>query len=216
MTNHRAKFSSAGNPSARARAVSHAPGQVATIRSTRGSFSHRTRRATSAPATRLSAATIPRAVIESPGTFTMRLGPKAFAGMSWPATRHLIAVAGESSQTRCQDRPGIRRRGRSAARGTIPLANDDAAGVGFPGRTLMVRQPQPRPFDKASACAVRDQHFGHRLVSHRRTGVPPRSYRAPSPADSPPYTATCARKDEAWLRAAGRGRRRATPACRRD
>ena len=60
------KSASPLNPSARALEVSHAPGQLPTMRSIAGSRSQPIRAATSFPATRSSAATISRALTEIP------------------------------------------------------------------------------------------------------------------------------------------------------
>ena len=158
------KFSSPGKPSARARVVSQAPGQVATIRSIADRVQTARVRATSAPATRSSAATIAAAVIDSPGTLTTRLGPKRLG-------RKIVAGDETLDRGRGGKQPepsaGIDRTDGLVA--VQRLAHDPAGErgrgrVGPAGPHADRRQPQHAAVDETFARAVGDQQFGHRLL----------------------------------------------------
>ena len=135
-------------PSERPNFASKSRGQVRTIRSIAGSRSNVTRSATASPATFRSASTISRTVTEMPGTLIVRDAPNALAGASCAITRLATTVRGDTSQMRVDASTGQLASTPASGSRMMPLANEDAALFGLPGRTLTVGSRRLRPSRK--------------------------------------------------------------------
>src|SRR5476649_54702 len=139
------KLRSAASPSFSPRSVSHAPGQLPTIFSIFGSGCQSISAATSSPATSFSASTISVTLTESPGMLTTGHVPSSACSSSQPAISDSIACFGDSSHKRTSPPTGHTARSPFSGSRMMPLANDDAAAFGLPGRTLMVGRRSTRP-----------------------------------------------------------------------
>ncbi len=123
-------------------------GQVETMRSIAGSCRHCTRLATASPATRASAATISPTATEIPGTLIERVWANAPAPASWPISMFAITARGEITHIRVSRETGQIASTPASGSRMIPLANDDAALFGLPGRTVTVGRRSERPSRK--------------------------------------------------------------------
>jgi hypothetical protein len=139
------KLASALKPMASARSVRKRTGHVCTMPWMRASGTNLTRFVVSGPATRPIASSISRTVSVIPGRFTTRLDGQADAGESCACMKASTARFGERIHT-----PVVSGTGHSAStplRGSrmMPLANEDAARFGLPGRTTIVGRRSDRP-----------------------------------------------------------------------
>ena len=76
-----------------------------------------------------------------------RLSSRA-ASSSQPATSAAIAPRGDSSHSRVPGRTGHTASSPFSGSRIMPLAKDEAAALGLPGRTLMVGRRSTRPSTK--------------------------------------------------------------------
>ncbi len=82
---------------------------------------------------------------EMPGTLTERLVANAAAGASCPVRRFSITAAGDCTHIRVPGATGQIASTPASGSRTMPLANDDAARLGSPGRTVTVGRRRLRP-----------------------------------------------------------------------
>ena len=68
--------------------------------------------------------------------------------MSWAMMKHSTTVRGDSSQTRVAALTGQTEVSPLSGSRMMPLANDEAAAFGRPGRTLIVGSRSERPSTK--------------------------------------------------------------------
>ena len=115
------------------------------MRSIAGSGCQSMRSATASPATRRSAATMSPTLTLMPGTLIERRVVNADAGASWPTTRLSIAVRGDDTHILVCGDTGHSARSPASGSRMMPLANDDAALFGWPGRTVIVGRRSERP-----------------------------------------------------------------------
>ena len=99
-----------------------------------------------------------------PGTLTERPCVSAAAGASWPISRFSITRRGDNSHMRVAAGTGQIASTPASGSRRMPLANDEAALFGLPGRTLTVGKPQAAPVEEALARVVVDQQLAHRLL----------------------------------------------------
>lgn len=142
------KLSSAMKPNCRARWVSNSPGQPATMRLMAASGSNRTRAATTSPATARSASSISRTRTLMPGRLSVRNAPNAEAGSVAAWMKLLTTAAGLESHSASSAFTGHTACSPCSGSRMMPLANDEAALFGLPGRTLMVGRRSTRPSTK--------------------------------------------------------------------
>ena len=129
------------NPSAGAKFAGH----VATILSMGASSCQRTRFATASPATSRSASTMAPTPTQRPGTLIERLYLNAIAGASCPMMRLSITARGDCTHIRVDGATGHTASTPASDSRTMPLAKDDAALFGLPGRTVTVGNRSERP-----------------------------------------------------------------------
>ena len=139
------KSGSARMPSAGPRTGAKRGGQVATMRSITGSGCHFTRSATASPAMRRSAATISPTLTQMPGTLIERVCANFAAGTSWPTIRFAITVRGDETHTLVAGTTGQIASTPFKGSRMMLLANDEAARLGLPGRTVIVGRRKERP-----------------------------------------------------------------------
>ena len=145
--NDRSKLASADSPSA---SRGSCPTRRASCRRSvrrprrvRSEFAQRRRRRRRRAMQRPSAQRTP-----SPGRLTMRFGPIASPATSCSAISDSIARRGDDSQSRSCSPTGQTAASPFSGSRMMPLANDDAAWFGRPGRTLIVGRRATRPSTK--------------------------------------------------------------------
>ncbi len=104
-----------------------------------------TRSATASPATLRSAATMSPTATQMPGTLIERVWAKAAAGASCPMTRLPITARGDCTHILVVGATGQGASTPESGSRMMPLANDDAALFGLPGRTVTVGRRSDRP-----------------------------------------------------------------------
>src|SRR5206468_9620108 len=80
-----------------------------------------------------------------PGTLIERVSAKLDAGASWPTIRFAMTVRGEDTHTCVLGATGQIASTPDSGSRMMPLANDDAALFGLPGRTVIVGRRRLRP-----------------------------------------------------------------------
>ena len=82
---------------------------------------------------------------EMPGTLTERVCANAAAGASWPTMMLAMTVRGDVTHIRVVRATGQIASTPDSGSRMMPLANDDAALFGLPGRTVTVGRRRLRP-----------------------------------------------------------------------
>ncbi len=88
---------------------------------------------------------MPFTVVAMPGTLIERVCANAVAGASCPTMKLRITVVGEVTQTLVVGATGQIASTPDRGSRMMPLANDDAARLGLPGRTVTVGSRRLRP-----------------------------------------------------------------------
>ncbi|MNT21750.1 hypothetical protein D3C72_1570980 [compost metagenome] len=91
---------------------------------------------------------MPAAVTDNPGKFTTRRLPSRSPASSMPLTSASTAARGDSSHSGVSGATGQLAATPDSGSRMMPLANDEAAALGLPGRTLMVGRRSTRPSTK--------------------------------------------------------------------
>jgi MFS family permease len=142
------KSRSRRKPKPSSRVTSKSPGQEQTISVMRCSGCWVTRARTAGPPTRSRLASISAGVTQMPGRFSVRQVPRRVPSSAIACTRLATTMSGDESHSRVSIGTG-RFEGRPASGSRmIPLAKEEAAEFGFPGRTTMVGSRQTRPSTK--------------------------------------------------------------------